>query len=167
MITLVDPQLFQPTPSPAPPVNSDSFNPRPSSSSTVFSTCHAGVSSSTSSSSALPSTKSPDDLLIFYQNVRGLRTKLKQLRTGIHLDGYNIFAFSESNLTSSHFTSELGFDHFTVYRCDRNSNSSKKKSGGGVLLAISNSILSNQIVGSIKQIELLFVRISWQVESCY
>ncbi|KAI5739254.1 hypothetical protein M8J77_016910 [Diaphorina citri] len=120
------------------------------------------------SSSSLPPSVSPQStsppsaahlLSVYYQNVRGLRTKLKDLRTNVHLENRDIFAFTETNLTESHFNSELGFDSFAVFRYDRCSASSKKKSGGGVLLAVSHSIPCSQISLCVNNIEQIFIRL--------
>ncbi|KAI5732388.1 hypothetical protein M8J77_026115 [Diaphorina citri] len=120
------------------------------------------------SSSSLPPSISPQStsppsaahlLSVYYQNVHGLRTKLKDLRTNVHLENRDIFAFTETNLTESHFNSELGFDSFAVFRYDRCSASSKKKSGGGVLLAVSHSIPCSQISLCVNNIEQIFIRL--------
>lgn len=38
--------------------------------------------------------------------------------------------------------SELGFNNYTTYRCDRNSNTSNCSRGGGVLLSVNNKYYS-------------------------
>lgn len=92
--------------------------------------------------------------------MRGLRTKLSITRSSLPLYDFDIFAFSESNLTSSHLSSEIGFTNFEVFRCDRDLQNTSKKSGGGVLLAVHNRLSATCISRSSQlHFEQLFVRI--------
>lgn len=120
--------------------------------------------SSSSSPPPLPSSMIGHEhdrkLTVYYQNVRGLRSKLRELRTNVHLVDFDLFAFTETNLTTSHFVTELGFQNFTVFRCDRSVSTSRKSSGGGVLLAVSHSIPCSQISSNINTIEQVFIRLS-------
>lgn len=97
---------------------------------------------------------------IFYQNVKGLRSKLRITRQNLALDDFDIFAFSESNLSDSFYTSEIGLTNYSVYRTDRDLTRTHKKSGGGVLLAVSNRFSSSLISGTSAGFDHLFVRVS-------
>lgn len=121
---------------------------------------HLHCSSPSSSPPNFPHSSSPSKLSIFYQNVRGLRTKLSLTRTTLPLEDYDIFAFTETNLDSSYFSSEIGFVKFSVHRCDRDLNYTNKKSGGGVLLAVHDRISSSLICKSSRGFEQIFVRVS-------
>ena len=73
---------------------------------------------------------------------------------------YDILLFTETNLSSDINDSELGLPAYNVYRCDRNSNTSLKKSGGGVLIAVKKRFRSTFIATEFVQIEHIFVSIS-------
>lgn len=104
-------------------------------------------------------TPSINKLKIYYQNVRGLRTKLKKLACSIAILNYDIYLFSETWLNQDIANSELGFQNFTVYRCDRNPNTSTRKTGGGVLIAVRNSIQSKLLNIQRSDVETIFVLI--------
>ncbi|CAH2209126.1 jg22867, partial [Pararge aegeria aegeria] len=75
---------------------------------------------------------SPIELL--YQNVRGLRTKTEMFRLNILNHRYDLILITESWLTEGIYDREICDDRYDVLRCDRNSKTSTKKKGGGVLL---------------------------------
>lgn len=81
-------------------------------------------------------------------------------RVSLPLEDFNVFAFTETNLTKSFLSSELGLVKYSIYRCDRNLANTKKKSGGGVLLAVSDRFSSSPLSQSSQGFEQLFVRIS-------
>jgi hypothetical protein len=78
---------------------------------------------------------------------------------------YSILAFTESWLNDNISSTELGLDDYIVYRCDRSSQTSSLSRGGGVLLAVINSIPSKPILVSNNSIELLFVHIQIKNQS--
>ena len=57
----------------------------------------------------------------YYQNVRGLRTKLEDLKTAIMCSAvqYDILIFVETWLNASISSSELGLSDFNIFRADR------------------------------------------------
>jgi len=57
----------------------------------------------------------PFTLDIYYQNVRGLNTKLKYLNAQIPYSNFNVFAFTEMWLSKNISSSELGFYNYNVY----------------------------------------------------
>ncbi|XP_037025274.1 uncharacterized protein LOC119066749 [Bradysia coprophila] len=76
-------------------------------------------------------------LTVFAHNVNGLRTKLSDVYLKARNNDYDIYIFTETGLDAripndAIFPSET----FRVYRCDRSSETSLKKSGGGVLIAV-------------------------------
>lgn len=73
---------------------------------------------------------------IFYQNVNRIKSKLKQLYINILNDNYDIICLSETNLDSSFSDSEFVDERYVVFRRDRETTMSLKKSGGGVLIAL-------------------------------
>lgn len=74
---------------------------------------------------------------LYYQNARGLRSKIKHLRS--HLDStlseVDIFAISESWLVSSINSSEFKSQRFNIFRTDRVGDTR----GGGILLGVKKS----------------------------
>lgn len=77
-------------------------------------------------------------LNIYYQNVRGLRTKTIDLFNNVICNDFDIIIFTETWLNSSVFDSELFDSRYVVYRRDRESSGfHSKKDGGGVLVAVS------------------------------
>ncbi|CAH2094962.1 unnamed protein product [Euphydryas editha] len=82
---------------------------------------------------------------IYYQNVRGLRTKTNEVLLNITQTNYKIIVFTETWLNASVCSSEFMDDRYVVYRRDRYSSSSLKSDGGGVLIAVSRDIPSSRV----------------------
>ncbi|XP_043464467.1 uncharacterized protein LOC122499932 [Leptopilina heterotoma] len=101
----------------------------------------------------------PSDLSIYYQNVRGVRTKLTQLTQCIPFIDYDIIVFTETWLNESFNTKELGFQNYNVFRSDRCLNSSDSLRGGGVLIATSCVLRASIISTTITNIEHIFINI--------
>ena len=99
---------------------------------------------------------------MYYQNVRGLRTKLVDLRLSIITlsSQYDIIVLTETWLDDTYNSAELGFANFSVYRCDRSSNTSLAARGGGVLVAVRDGLSSSVISVERTNIEQLFVYIA-------
>lgn len=58
-------------------------------------------------------------LSMYYQNVRGLNTKLIDLFNATSNCDFDILCFTETWLSPHIFDSELCCDKYTVFRCDR------------------------------------------------
>lgn len=102
---------------------------------------------------------SVSSLTIYYQNVRGLRTKLSDVFNSILSSDYPIIAFSETWLCDSIYSSEVIDDRYNVYRRDRkNNNSSKTVRGGGVLIAVLKSLFSCELC-TIRDREEIWIKI--------
>lgn len=104
--------------------------------------------------------ESIESVKCYYQNTRGTRGKLKELRCNIPLNDYNIIIFTESWLKDSINDDELGFHDFFVYRCDRDYANLPVDRGGGVLIAIKKKYAS-QVVSNVScgLFESLFVNV--------
>lgn len=63
---------------------------------------------------------STSTLNLYYQNVRGLNTKLKDLVLAINTCQYEILAFTETWLNSHIMNTEILSPNFNIIRCDRN-----------------------------------------------
>lgn len=75
-------------------------------------------------------------LSIYYQNVRGLRTKTHQFYTSVVARNFDIIGLSETWLCDEISSSELFSSNYEVFRDDRNLDEINKCRGGGVALAI-------------------------------
>ncbi|XP_055614935.1 uncharacterized protein LOC129761245 [Toxorhynchites rutilus septentrionalis] len=85
-------------------------------------------------------TRDSNRLLIYYQNVRGLRTKIDDFFAAVSESYYDIIILTETWLDDRIFSPQLFGNTFTVYRNDRNSRNSSKSRGGGVLIAVSSML---------------------------
>ena len=72
----------------------------------------------------------------YYQNVRGLRTKVDDLFLAANDCNYDIIMLTETGLDGCIDSLQLFGSGFNVYRCDRSSIKSQKSSFGGVLIAV-------------------------------
>lgn len=77
---------------------------------------------------------------IYYQNVRGLRTKTLEFKRNIQLCGYDVVVLTETWLHDGIKTEELFSDMFTVWRRDRDYSSTGQSRGGGVLIAVKREL---------------------------
>lgn len=75
-------------------------------------------------------------LNIFYQNVRGLRTKSLDLYNNILLHDYDIILITESWLQSDILDGEICDNRYEILRCDRNLDVTGKRTGGGVVCCV-------------------------------
>ncbi|KAL0871522.1 hypothetical protein ABMA27_005236 [Loxostege sticticalis] len=73
---------------------------------------------------------------IFYQNCRGIRTKLHTLYMNILSNNYDVIVLTETWLISEIDNNEFIDRRYVVYRCDRDRTATSKKDGGGVLIAV-------------------------------
>lgn len=72
---------------------------------------------------------------IFYQNVRGIRTKCLNLYNSILSCDFDVLCFTETWLQSDIFDSELcDTSKYDIFRCDRNLTATSKSTGGGVMI---------------------------------
>lgn len=79
---------------------------------------------------------------LYYQNVRGIRSKTVAFRLGILSENYDIVAITETWLNDSVLNAELFPPGYQVFRRDRSTGQSR---GGGVLLAVSNLIQARRL----------------------
>lgn len=78
----------------------------------------------------------PNVLSIYYQNIRGLRTKTDDFYTSVQNSEYDIISLTETWLEDSIYDSELFGSEYKVFRADRDQAATGKSRGGGVLSAI-------------------------------
>lgn len=94
----------------------------------------------------------------FYQNCRGLRTKLTNFICNISSFNYVFLVLTETWLTDSIQNSELALFNYNIYRYDRCNVSSVCTRGGGVLIGIRKNFPSQIITVPVANIEQIFVR---------
>lgn len=97
---------------------------------------------------------------IYYQNVRGIRTKTNELYKSILQSDYKVIILTETWLNSSIYNSEFIDDRYIVYRRDRDSSSNTKRDGGGVLIAVSRDIESVRVQNWESECEDLWVKLT-------
>lgn len=78
-------------------------------------------------------------LTIYYQNVRGLRSKTRELLMAVNRNNYDIIILTETWLRDGIFNGEILDDRYKLFRRDRDATTSSKSDGGGVLIAIKKS----------------------------
>jgi hypothetical protein len=94
----------------------------------------------------------------YYQNVRGLKSKLSNIRLNfVSLNHYDYFILTETWLTSDINSNELGMFNFTIFRNDRNNLNSVHSKGGGVLIAVHNRFCPNALTLSNPLLESIAV----------
>lgn len=89
-----------------------------------------------------------------------MRSKLTALSQALAVISYDVIALVETNLTSEISNSELGFNNYTVFRCDRSVSTSDKTSGGGSLIAVRDSIPCSILSSASLKTESVFVKFS-------
>ena len=114
-----------------------------------------------SSSSTLQNTVNFNNISIYYQNVRGLRTKIDELFNSVSDAELDVVILTETWLNDQILSPQLFGNGYTVYRNDRDPVCTGKKRGGGVLIGISNRLSSSaSLVEVNKHIEQLWVNIN-------
>lgn len=79
-----------------------------------------------------------NNFTIYYQSCGGLRSKLVDLRLNSVSSDYDMIVLTETWLQSGVYDAELLDCKYAIVRNDRNVNTSTKKDGGGVLVAINS-----------------------------
>ena len=77
---------------------------------------------------------------MYYQNVRGLRKKLNDLRLVLSETEYKIVILTETWLNNNINNELFNDDRYSIYRCDRTTTNNTFSIGGGVLIACSRSL---------------------------
>lgn len=83
-----------------------------------------------------------DGLKIYYQNVRGLRTKSHSFLSNIINSDYDVICLTETWLNSDFFSGEFFDPRYNVYRRDRCGREVVR--GGGVLVAVRRGLCSER-----------------------
>ena len=92
---------------------------------------------------------------VYYQNVRGLNTKLSEFYINMNLATYDIVILTETWLTPLITDNMLFPSDYTIFRKDR-----LVKKGGGILIALKNHIKAIEIIPTKTKIECLWLLIN-------
>lgn len=84
-------------------------------------------------------------ITLYYQNCRGLKTKLNTLYTNIVSNSYDIIILTETWLHSGISDSEYIDSRYQVFRMDRDRLASDRRDGGGVLVAVSRTLCATAL----------------------
>lgn len=103
-------------------------------------------------------------LSIYYQNVRGLKTKVQEVHLASQISIYGIICFTETWIDKGVFDNELFSGRYNVFRADRKFQTLGLVRGGGVLCAIDKEYVTidinlNEIILHIPSIDLLGLKI--------
>lgn len=93
--------------------------------------------------------------------MNGLRTKLSLLKKSVALCSHDILVLVETGLKVDVKDAELGLESFSIYRFDRNSGTSEKSDGGGVLIAVKSHLACKQLKIPDSGVECVFVSVRW------
>ena len=96
---------------------------------------------------------------IFYQNTRGLRTKLHNFLTSSACDTNDVICISESWLNANISDGEVMDNTYMIFRKDRDSYTSIHTRGGGVFIAVKRNILAEMLPIDKNHIEQIFIKI--------
>lgn len=83
-------------------------------------------------------------LKLYYQNVRGLRSKTMDFKLSTLTSEYDVLCLTETNLQDDIANAEFIDDKYQVFRKDRNLERFGLACGGGCLVAIRNDIIANR-----------------------
>lgn len=104
---------------------------------------------------------------IYYQNVGGMCSKSSLFSQFLLSSCFPVYVLCETWFHSGVLSSEFFTDNYVVHRCDRSTLTSAKSGGGGVLVAVHNSILNCEVPCPNYNIEFVALKLSWTVKSLY
>lgn len=96
--------------------------------------------------------------LVYYQNCRGIKTKLEDLKLNLLNHNSDIIVLTETWLNSSVYNQEFNTDKI-IFRKDRDQKLTGKKQGGGVLIALSKTFTAEQCDIFDNDLEALCVKV--------
>lgn len=89
----------------------------------------------------------------------GFRTKIFNFSSNLILLQHDVFALIETWLSDDISSAEFFLSDFLVFRCDRNKNTNSKMRGGGVFIAVKNSLRPLIIYPQHNNVEQVFVKL--------
>lgn len=85
------------------------------------------------------------NLNIYYQNCRGLRTKLRDFKLEVLENDFDVICLTETWLNDSIDSCEAIDNRYDVFRCDRNYSKTNSEMGGGVLIAVKKNLQNTKL----------------------
>ncbi|XP_062537612.1 uncharacterized protein LOC134205922 [Armigeres subalbatus] len=82
---------------------------------------------------------------MYYQNVGGMNGLVEDYRLAVMDHCYDIIVLTETWLDCRTISSYIFGTGHEVFRCDRNSNNSRKSTGGGIIIAVSSRLKASVI----------------------
>ncbi|XP_053699084.1 uncharacterized protein LOC128746059 [Sabethes cyaneus] len=105
---------------------------------------------------------SSESICIFYQNVRGLKSKISEVFLSTAEFSYDAYVFTETWLDDRIASRQLFSNDYNVFRVDRGAHNSLRKRGGGVLVAVAKNINAAPVHLSCGQaVENLWIKIAF------
>lgn len=86
-----------------------------------------------------------ENVLCYFQNVRGLRTKVDEFFSAVNISEYDIVGLAETWLADDVSSTEYFSNIYTVIRCDHNFTQTGLSKGGGTLLAVKSEFFVEPI----------------------
>lgn len=114
-------------------------------------------SASSSISTSIPAGDKP--ITGYYQNGRGLRTKLFTLNCNVYNLDYTFIILTKSWLHENIHDNELGLFNYNIFRFDRCLSTSVCNRAGGVLIGVKKGITSSLLSVSSINVEHIFVEL--------
>ena len=109
----------------------------------------------------------PYFLCVYYQNVRGLRTKTAALKQRLASCEYDIVVLTETWLRSDICNAEFS-SGYSIFRCDRSESTSNFSRGGGVIVAVKHGLPCVDIsLNNVSQLEQVVVCVKLTNRSLY
>lgn len=105
----------------------------------------------------------------FYQNVRGLNTKLTEFYNNTLQSEYDLVAITETWLKDGVSDNEVINNNYILFRSDRKFDLCNKTRGGGVLLAVKDNLKATSVPVNLQNVEidLLCVKIYLKFKHFY
>ena len=104
------------------------------------------------------------NLFLYYQNTRGLNSKLSSFYNSMAVGEYDIVALTETWLHPGVYDSEFSTQNYTIIRKDRDFLHTNKCRGGGVLIAVRSDLhyteinLSNTPLNNFQYLDFLCIK---------
>lgn len=95
----------------------------------------------------------------YYQNCRGLKTKLLDVKLAVLENDFDVICMCETWLNENIYSEELFYDKYEVYRCDRDLSLTGKHDGGGVLVAIKKVFNSRKFSSNATFYEDIWIKV--------
>lgn len=96
----------------------------------------------------------------YYQNIRGLKTKLKEFAVAVSVEDFDVILLTETFLSPDINNEELNLTNYHIFRCDRTVLTSSCTRGGGVLAAVNSQLAVKILQSPITDVEHLFLDVT-------